>query len=285
MRFLLLAKATADFEAGRLPDEQLMSKMADWNEALVKAGARLGADRLHPSSRGARVRYSNGRIRVTDGPFAETKELVAGFCLIRAESLAEAVEWAKRMPFEEGEVEIRPLLELEDIPKGPAEKPDGWRDKEEQWQTAPPARKPGTKRYVGFVKADPDTEAGKLPDEKFLAAMGAFCEEGLKAGVFLAGQGLQPSSRSARVRYAGNRRTVIDGPFTETKELIAGYALLQFGSNEEAIEWARRFVEVDAPGRYRGESECEIREVFDYSDLPGSPALERFRKMGSGAKG
>jgi hypothetical protein len=279
MRFMLLVKATADFEAGRLLDEQTMSKMADWNEALIATGAKLASDRLHPSAKGARVRYSHGKIWVTDGPFAETKEIIAGYCLIQAKSLDEAVEWARRIPFEEGEVEVRPLMELEDFPKDPAEQPDGWRDKEEQWRAAPPARRPGTARYVAFVKADVDTEAGKLPDEKFLMAMGAFCEEGVKAGVFLDGQGLQPSSKSARVGYAGNRRMVTDGPFAETKELIAGYALLQFRSKEEAIEWTRRFVEVDAPGRYRGEADCEIREVFEFSDLPPSPVLERFRQM------
>jgi hypothetical protein len=175
-------------------------------------------------------------------------------------------------------------MELEDIPKDPAEQPGGWRDKEEQWQATPRPRTPGTARYVAFVKADADSEAGKIPDARGMAAMGAFCEEGLKAGVFLDGQGLQPSSKSARVRYAGNRRMVTDGPFTETKELVAGYALLQFRSREEAIEWTRRFVEVDAPWRYRGESDCEIREVFEFSDLPPSPALERFRKMESEAK-
>ena len=221
---------------------------------------------------------------MTDGPFAETKEVIAGYCLIQAKSLAEAVEWARRIPFEEGEVEIRPLMELEDLLKDPAEQPDGWRDQVEQWQAAPRVRRPGTARYVAFVKADADSEAGKPPDERTLAAMGAFCAEGLKAGVFLDGQGLQPSSKSARVRYAGNRRTVMDGPFTETKELVAGYLLLQFRSREEAIDWARRFVEVDAPWRYRGESDVEIREVFEFSDLPPSPALDRFRQMESEAK-
>src|SRR5207247_10616691 len=132
--------------------------MAKGTEELVKAGARPGcawpnseAGRLQPSSQGARVRYSNGNFLVTDGPFAETKELIAGFCLIQAKSLDEAIEWAKRVPFQEGEVEVRPLFELPDFPVDPAEKPDGWREKEEQFRAAaPPARKPGTIRYMGI---------------------------------------------------------------------------------------------------------------------------------------
>ena len=121
-------------------------------------------------------------------------------------------------------------------------------------------------RFMIIVKATKDSEAGVMPDEKLLAAMGAFMEEGVKAGVFISGEGLQPSSKGARVRYSGSKRMVIDGPFAETKELIAGYAILQFASKAEAIEWTKRFVEVDAPGRLGGESECEIRPFLEGSD-------------------
>ena len=272
MRFMIIVKATKDSEAGVLPDEKILSEMGTDNEQLVKAGALLAAEGLQASSKGARVRCSKGKITVTDGPFAEAKELVAGFWLIQAKSKEEAVEWARRVPFQEGEVEVRPLFELPDFPVDPAEKPDGWREKEEQFRAAPPARKPGTIRFMGLLKADKDTEAGALPDEKLLAAMGAFIEEGVKTGVFLSGEGLLPSSKGARVRYSGSKRTVIDGPFTETKELIAGYAIIQVRSKEEAIEWTRRFVQVDAPGRYGAESDCEIRQIFELEDFPINPA-------------
>jgi hypothetical protein len=273
MRFLMMVKANKDSETGVLPDEKILSEMGKYNEQLVKAGALLAGEGLQPSSKGARVRYAGGKVKVTDGPFAETKELIAGFWLIQAESKDRAIEWAKRVPFQEGEVEIRPLFELEDFPVDPAEKPDGWREKEEQLRAAPPpARKPGTIRFMGLLKADKDTEAGVLPDEKLLAAMGEFIEEGVKAGVILSGEGLQPSSKSARVRYSGNKRTVIDGPFTETKELVAGYAIIQVKSREEAIEWTRRFVEVDAPGRLDTVSDCEIRQIFELEDFPVDPA-------------
>jgi hypothetical protein len=271
MRFMMLVKANKDYEAGVWPDEKLRSEMARWTEEVVKAGARLEGGRLQPSSKGVRVRYADGKFTVTDGPFPETKELIAGFCLIQAKSLDEAIEWTKRVPFQEGEIELRPLYELFDFPVDPAEKPDGWREKEEQLRAAPPARKPGTIRYIGLVKADRDTEAGVLPDEKSLATMGAFVEEGARAGVFLSGEGLQPSAKGARVRFSGSQRLVTDGPFAETKELVAGYATLQFATKAEAIEWARRFVQVDAPLRLGGKSECEIRPFFEVEDCgPGS---------------
>jgi hypothetical protein len=279
MRFMLLVKATKDFEAGVWPDEKLLSEMATWTEALVKAGARLDTGRLQPSAQGVRVGYANGKFTVTDGPFAETKELIAGFCMIQVQSREEAIEWAKRVPFQEGEIELRPLFELVDFPVDAAEKPDGWRAKEEQLRAAPPARKPGTVRYMAMLKADRDTEAGVLPDEKGLAAMGAFLEEGTKAGVFLSGEGLQPSSKGARVRFSGSKRMVTDGPFAETKELLAGYAILQFTSKAEAIEWTRRFAQVDAPLRLGGESTCEIRPFFEFEDFGPSAAVERFRAM------
>src|SRR5260221_9158700 len=127
-------------------------------------------------------------------------------------------------------------------------------------------------RFIGLLKGDRDTESGRMPDEKLLAAMGAFFEEGMKSGVILAGEGLHPSSKGARVRYSGNKRTVIDGPFAETKELIAGYAIIQAKSKQEAIEWTKRFVTVDAPGRYRQESDCELRQIFEIEDFPVDPA-------------
>src|SRR5213594_2715457 len=104
MRFMILVKANKDSEAGVLPDEKILSEMGAYNEKLIKAGALLAAEGLQASSKGARVRYANGKVKVTDGPFAETKELVAGYWLIQAKSMDEAVQWARRVPFKEGEV-------------------------------------------------------------------------------------------------------------------------------------------------------------------------------------
>jgi hypothetical protein len=115
MRVLVLVKANEESEAGVLPDEKDLTEMTKFNEELVKAGVMLAAEGLHPSSKGARVRFDNGKRTVIDGPFTESKELVAGFWLWQVRSLDEAVEWLKRAPFEGTEVEIRPVFEAEDF--------------------------------------------------------------------------------------------------------------------------------------------------------------------------
>jgi len=117
-------------------------------------------------------------------------------------------------------------------------------------------------KFMILLKADRNTEAGKMPDEKLLAEMGKYNEELVKAGVMLAGEGLQPSSRGARVKFSGGTRTVVDGPFSETKELIAGFWMFRCASKEEAIEWVKR-----CPNPLEGEAEIEIRQVFEADDF------------------
>jgi hypothetical protein len=136
-------------------------------------------------------------------------------------------------------------------------------------------------RFMVIVKADKNFEAGAMPDEKLLAAMGKYNEELAKAGVMLAGEGLHPSSKGARVRFSGDKRTVIDGPFPETGQLIAGYWIFQVKSRAEAIEWVKR-----APNPFPGtESEIEIRQIFETDDFGAefTPELrqqeERIRAM------
>ena len=113
-----------------------------------------------------------------------------------------------------------------------------------------------------IVKANEQSEAGVTPDEKLLSAMGAFNEELVKAGIMLAGDGLHPSRKGRRVRFSGSRRTVIDGPFAETKELIAGFWIWKVGSMEEAVEWVKR-----CPNPHEGDSEVEIRQIFETEDF------------------
>lgn len=117
-------------------------------------------------------------------------------------------------------------------------------------------------RFMVMVKADKDSEAGILPNPQLLAEMGKFNEELVKAGVLLAGEGLHPSSKGVRVRFSGAKRQVIDGPFAETKELVAGFWLLDVKSKEEAIEWIKR-----CPNPTNGDSEIEIRQVFEAADF------------------
>jgi hypothetical protein len=117
-------------------------------------------------------------------------------------------------------------------------------------------------RFMVLVKATKDSEAGKMPDEKLLAEMGKYNEELVKAGIMLAGEGLHPSSRGVRVRFSGAKRTVVDGPFTETKELVAGFWIWQVKSKEEAIEWLKR-----CPNPMPGDSEIELRQIFEAEDF------------------
>lgn len=273
MRFMMMIKSDEQTEAGVLPDEKVFAEMTKYNQDLLDAGALLAAEGLHPSSRGARVKFHGGKPTVIDGPFTEAKELIAGYWLIQAPSKGAAIEWAKRAPLGTEEdsssdqvvqVEVRQLFELEDFPVNEDE--SGWREQEAaqraESQSASPAR-PGYKQFIVFRKADKDTEAGMMPTEELLAAMGAYNEELIRAGVMLTGEGLQPSSKGFRIEYARGKRTVTDGPFAEAKELVAGFSVIQARSKDEAIEWVKRWPALDA----NGEVELEIRQVFTADDF------------------
>jgi hypothetical protein len=131
-------------------------------------------------------------------------------------------------------------------------------------------------RFMMIVKATQDSEAGVMPPEKLIAEMQKYHEELQKAGVLLDASGLKPSSKGWRVKYAGSKRTVVDGPFTESKELIAGYTIIQVKSREEAMEWARRFPNPSLDG---GAAEVEVRQFFELEDFGPSESVERFREM------
>jgi hypothetical protein len=135
---MVIVKANKDSEAGVMPSQELLTAMGKYNEELAKAGAMLAGEGLHPSSKGARIRFSGAKRTVIDGPFAETKELVAGFWLIQVKSMDEAIEWVKRAPFEDGEVEIRQVFEAEDF--GPELTPE-LREQEERLRAQLAAKK------------------------------------------------------------------------------------------------------------------------------------------------
>jgi len=294
MRFVMLIKSDAKAEAGVLPDQKLLTEMGKLNEEMVEAGVMLAGEGLQPSSKGARVRLAGKKFTVIDGPFAEAKELIAGFWLIQAKSLEDAIGWAKRVPDpsadpglgarEEGEIEIRPLYEMSDFPVDPAEKPGGWREQEQRFRDAteppgaapaPPPRKRGTTRFMVMLKADDKTEASAPPSEKVLAAMGALMQEMVEAGALLSGEGLKATSQGARVRIPAGKRTatkVIDGPFTESKEIIAGYSIIQVPSRQEAIDFAKRWLQIHVEGLEKEAGEIEIRQIFELSDFPVDPA-------------
>ena len=136
-------------------------------------------------------------------------------------------------------------------------------------------------RFMMIVKATKESEAGVMPSEKLMSEMQKYHEELQKAGVLLDGSGLQPSSKGWRVKYSGAKRSVVDGPFAESKELIAGYTLIQVKSREEAMEWARRFPNPAGDGK---EGEIEVRQLFELEDFDPSEAVDRFREMEMGRK-
>ena len=131
-------------------------------------------------------------------------------------------------------------------------------------------------RFMMIVKASKDSEAGVMPGEELLAAMAKYNEELVKAGVLLDGVGLQASSKGARIHFSGNKRTVIDGPFTETKELIAGYWMIQVKSKQEAIDWALRIPNPHGDG---AETNVEIRQLFELEDFAPGEAMEKHREV------
>jgi hypothetical protein len=136
-------------------------------------------------------------------------------------------------------------------------------------------------RFMIVVKATKDSEAGVMPEEQLMSAMADYHEELAKAGALLDASGLQPTSKGWRIKFSGDKRKVIDGPFSETKELIAGYTIIQARSKEEALEWTKRFPNPAVDGR---EAEIEVRQLFELEDFAPGEAVERFREMGAGKR-
>jgi hypothetical protein len=132
-----------------------------------------------------------------------------------------------------------------------------------------------------IVKATKDSEAGVMPEEQLFADMAAYHEALAKAGMLLDGSGLQPSAKGWRIKYSGGKRTVVDGPFAETKELVAGYTLIQAKSREDALEWTKRFPNPAGDGKA---CEIEVRQLFELEDFGTSETLDRFREIGIGGK-
>ena len=136
-------------------------------------------------------------------------------------------------------------------------------------------------RFMILVKATRDSEAGVMPEEDMMSVMADYHEQLAKAGVLLDASGLQPSSKGFRIRYSGEKRTVMDGPFAEAKELVAGYTTIKVNSREEALEWAKRFPNPAGTGK---EAEIEVRQLFELEDFAPGEAVERFKEMGVGSR-
>lgn len=136
-------------------------------------------------------------------------------------------------------------------------------------------------RFMIIVKATKESEAGVMPSEELLTAMADYHQKLAEAGVLLDGNGLHPTSKAVRIKYSGDQRTVVDGPFTETKEVIAGFTMIQVKSREEALEWAKRFPNPAIDGK---EGEIELRQLFELEEFGPSDAIERFRDMDMGVR-
>ena len=238
MRFIMMHKADKNSEADIPPSSELIVSMGKLMEEMAKAGVLLAGEGLQPSSKGVRLKFSGGKRTVTRGPFTGSNELIAGFAIVRVESMEKAIEWASRLAKVVGDVEIDIGLLKEPWDLGLCPKPDGQMT-----------------RFMMMYKADESSEAGVSPTSE---VMEKWTQDMVEAGVLLSAQALQPSSKGARLKFAGGKRTVRDGPFTESKELIGGFCMLQVKLKEEAIEWGSRFAKALRDARVEDDLEIDI---------------------------
>jgi hypothetical protein len=238
MQFILMHKADKNSEADVPPSPELIVSMGKLMEEMAKAGVLLAGEGLQPSSKGVRLKFSGGKRTVTRGPFTGSNELIAGFAIVRVESMEKAIEWASRLARVVGDVEIDIGLVKEPWDLGLCPKPDGQMT-----------------RFMLMYKADEASEAGVSSTSE---VMKQWTQDMVEAGVLLSSEALQPSSKGARLNFAGGKRTVRDGPFTESKELIGGFCMLQVKLKEEAIEWSSRFAKALCDARVEGDLEIDI---------------------------
>jgi len=251
MRFLIVRKADADSEAGAAPSRELVEAMAEHLDTLAADGRFLAGEGLKPSRDGVRVRFGKGREAiVVDGPFAETRELVAGFSIIEADSMEQAVAWVSGWPEEDAhgaaEVEVRPI----GCPGGLS----GFGDPAEGDSELP--------RYMVMLKANERSETDFDPGPEVLGRMMEANKAGHEAGFLIAGFGLSSSRHAKRVHFGKGRAAVIDGPFAEIKEMIAGFWVLRVGSIDEVIDWTRTYPFPDGE-----DARLEIRPLYAMREL------------------
>ena len=239
MRFIIMHKTNPHWESGAIPSRELIARVGKLLGELAKVGVLLGAEGLRASSEGVRLRFSAGTRTLINGPFEGNNELAAGFSILRARSLEDAIEWATRQAGVLGDVEIdiRPVTEPWDIGMG----------------TTP--ADVSTRRYMVLRKATPLTEAGSAPSAAQRAALARLIDETPRGSEHLAAETMRPSRRGRRYKNSRDGVSVYDGPFVETKELIAGYAIVSAASIEDAGRWAEQYafaVEAD---------EVDLREL------------------------
>jgi hypothetical protein len=227
MRFMVMHKMTEEMEKGLKPDPAVIENVGKLVQEGAKEKVFVSGEGLWPSSERVRITYKNGKRTITDGPFSDAKELVAGFALMRVRSKEEAISWCDKFAGVIGDVDIfmGPVVEPWDL--GIMPKPKN-----------PPLR------FLSLHQADERSENDTPPPPELMAKMRALVDEMTNAGALQATGGLASTKKGARIRYEGRKPTMIDGPFAESKELIAGYAILDLPSKAAAIEWALRFGDI-----------------------------------------
>ncbi len=227
MRFLIMHKTSAHWEANAIPTPELIARVGGLLGQLANAGILLAAEGLRPSSEGVRLKFSAGARNVLNGPFAGGNELPAAFSILRAASLEEAIEWASRQAdvLGDGDVDIRPVTEPWDIGIGsrPAEI--------------------ATRRYMVLRKATPATETGEAPTPEQRTELSRLIEESAHRNVHLVTEMMRPSARGRRYKNSSGGVRVLDGPFTESKELIGGYVVVSADSLDDAGRLALKYIE------------------------------------------
>lgn len=241
MRFIIMHKTNSRWEAGEIPSPALIEKVGALIGDLVRAGVFRAGEGLRASSKGVRLRFADGARTVTAGPLAGENELPAGFTILRTSSIDDAVDFASREAAVLGDVEIdvRPVTEAWDI------------------GMTPEPEKVATRRYMALRKATAGTEAGALPSTAQRAEMARLLDEGRRSGTVLATETIRPSARGRRYKNSREGVRVTDGPFTESKELIAGYVIVEAASLDEAGRIAERYLGVVEA------EEVDVRELED----------------------
>jgi hypothetical protein len=246
MRVMMMHKVDAVMESGARPSPEMMERMGAFMAESAKSGQLLGGEGLQPSKTRTRLTFVRGEVTIENGPYAGHNELPSRVALIKVKTREEAVDWATRYGkvLGDGEIELGPVTEAWDL--GLMPRPDD----------AP-------LRFLLLHKADAGSEAGTPPSARQKAGMTRLTNEMTKVGVLVSVLNLQPSSKGTRIKLDGTQRTVLDGPFAESKELIAGFGLLELPSREAAIESASKFAAVFGPDVAM---EIDIRPVGDGDD-------------------
>jgi hypothetical protein len=241
MRFMVMHKVTEELDKDLPPDPVVMERLGKLIEEGAKQQVFVSGEGLKPTAQRVHIAYKDGKRTITNGPFTGATQLPGGYALMRVRSKEEAISWCDRFAALVGDVELfmGPVVEPWDL--GLAPKPEN----------AP-------LRFLSMHQLDERAEDSGPPDPQLMARMGALIDEMTRAGVLQATGGLAGTELGARIRYAGGKHTVIDGPFAESKELVAGYAIIDLPSKAAAIAWATRFGEIVKV------NEVEVRQIPEW---------------------